>query len=200
MTQIFEQGHFRNSRISDSTLKNLNESRTFSSERILSNKTTVFLSHKHDELDDLKDFIGFLQKNYNVDVYIDSIDPNMPKNTSGETAKRIKNIIKKCDRFILIATDAAIESKWCNWELGYGDAQKYRDRIAILPIKKQGNDDSQYKGNEYLYIYPYIAYYDGSETYKNGNYVDKGYYVVTQGTSRSRRIELLANWLKKIKL
>lgn len=39
------------------------------------------------------------------------------------------------DRFILLATDNAIGAPWCNWELGYGDAQKYKDKIAILPIK-----------------------------------------------------------------
>jgi hypothetical protein len=197
MIQIFEQGHFRSSRISDSTYRNvLNETKTFCAGGKTPYKRTVFLSHKHDELDDLQGFIGFLQSNYNVNVYIDSIDPNMPKSTSGETAKRIKNIIKKCDRFILIATDAAIESKWCNWELGYGDAQKYKDEIAILPMKKQENSDFQYKGNEYLYIYPYIAYYDGKEIYENGTHVAKGYYVVTQDSSGHRTIKSLISWLK----
>lgn len=53
----------------------------------------------------------------------------MPQVTSGETAIRIKDRIDKCDKFILLATDKAVESKWCNWELGYGDAKKYPGEI-----------------------------------------------------------------------
>ena len=74
-------------------------------------KTTVFISHKHDDLDDLKGVIGLLQQKYGVLVYIDSQDPTMPKITSAETASNIKNRIRECDKFILLATNGAIESK-----------------------------------------------------------------------------------------
>ena len=56
-------------------------------------RTTVFLSHKHDELDDLKHVIGFLQEKYGVKVYIDSRDPTMPKQTTAETASNLKQRI-----------------------------------------------------------------------------------------------------------
>lgn len=46
-----------------------------------------------------------------------------------------------------------ISSKWCNWELGHGEAEKYINYIAVLPIKNNYND---YTGAEYLQIYPYI--------------------------------------------
>ncbi len=198
MIPIFEKGYFSNNRITDSRLSSvINETRTFSTSTSPSYKTTIFLSHKHSDLDDLKDFIGFLESKYGVAVYIDSRDSNMPKNTSGETANRIKSIINKCNKFILLATDNAIGSKWCNWELGFGDAQKYIDNIAILPIKNKGEDDYQYKGNEYLYIYPYIAYYDGSEKYTNGSYVESGYYVCTQDATGHRTITSLSSWLKR---
>ena len=157
-------------------------------------RTTVFLSHKHEDLTELKDFIGFLENKYRVDVYIDSKDPGMPENTSGETASRLKTVIKKCDKFILLATDNAIESKWCNWELGFGDAQKFKQNIAILPIKRKGAFDFQYKGNEYLYIYPYIAYYDGTEKYSNGSFIPIGYYIVSKDPNGHRTIENLSNW------
>lgn len=196
MIAIFEEGYFSNNRITDSRLSSvITETRSFSAGRTAPNKTTVFLSHKHEDLTDLKDFIGFLEKSYNVAVYIDSKDPLMPNSTSGETAKRLKSIIKKCKKFILIATDNAIESKWCNWELGFGDANKFKEHIAILPIKKRGTYDHQYKGNEYLYIYPYIAYYDGTEKYKSGNFVNRGYYIVEQDSDGHRTITPLSNWL-----
>ena len=62
----------------------------------------------------------------------------MPNQTSGETALRIKEIIKRCNKFVLLATDNAIESYWCNWELGIGDTYKYIKNIAILAHKRKG--------------------------------------------------------------
>lgn len=119
-------------------------------------KTTVFLSHKHDDLNDLKGVIGMLEKEFDVKVYIDSWDKKMPEVTSGQTADRIKNKIKECDKFILLATNAAIESNWCNWELGYGDAQKNEyNNLALFPMEDVPKSSS-YKGNEYLEIYPHI--------------------------------------------
>lgn len=193
MTEIFERGHFSNYRITDSQLIETRvETKAFSDFCRVSNKKTIFLSHKHSDLEELKGIIGFLRRNYNVDVYIDSMDVDMPPKTSGKTAQRIKNIIQKCDRFILLATDAAIESKWCNWELGFGDAHKYRDKIALFPIKEKGAYD--YKGNEYMQIYPFIAYYDGIEHYNNGNIIEKGYYVCYY-QEETRKITRLIDWL-----
>ncbi len=196
MKNIFERGYFSNYRISDSTLNEArSETRLFSASDRMSYKTSVFLSHKHSDLEDLKDIIGFLQHFYNVNVYIDSMDDGMPQTTSGETAQRIKTIIKKCDRFVLLATDAAIESKWCNWELGYGDAQKYRGKIALFPIKEKGSYDFQYKGNEYMQIYPFIAYYNGTELYSDGTPIKSGYYICYNNNDGTKTINPLENWL-----
>lgn len=197
MKQIFERGYFSNYRITDSQLNEARaETRTFSRGGRVSSKRTIFLSHKHSDLEALKDIVGFLRRQYNVEVYIDSMDSNMPKKTSGETALRIKNIIQKSDRFILLATDAAVESKWCNWELGYGDALKYRDKIALFPIKEIGSYDFQYKGSEYMQIYPFIAYYDGTEVYKNGAPVERGYYVCCREQDGTLTIKRLIDWLR----
>ena len=114
-----------------------------------STKTTVFISHKHDDLDETKGLIGLLERKYNIKAYIDSLDKSMPKKTSGETASKIKQRINRCNKFILLATNGAVESKWCNWELGYGDAQKFdTDNIALFPIKPDKTNDYDYKGNE----------------------------------------------------
>lgn len=115
----------------------------------------VFISHKHDDLELLSEVLGFFEKECGVKVYIDSRDPEMPEVTSGETAMRIKSRIDSCDKFVLLATDNAIDSKWCNWELGYGDAKKRLGQdIALLPL---GDNKGDYKGNEYMAIYPYIV-------------------------------------------
>lgn len=175
MSRLFEQGDFQmysQVRLDDA------RSPVYETSQYVTRPTTVFISHKHDELDDLKGVLGFLQMKYHVKVYIDSKDPNMPQITSAETAENLKIRIHRCDKFILLATNEAIESKWCNWELGYGDAKKYKEHIALFPMKPKGSFDSSYKGAEYLLIYPYIKYSDGTEKYSTGSYISKGYYVV----------------------
>lgn len=145
--------------------------------RMLSSESnaTIFLSHKHDDIANLMRVVYLLEQ-LSSHVYVDWLDRSMPKITSGETAVKIKQRIAKQDKFILVASDAAIESKWCNWELGYGDAQKYENgKIALFPIRQT---IGEWKGNEYMSIYPTIQYYDGiNERYTNTNkIIPKGYY------------------------
>lgn len=154
-------------------------------------KTKIFLSHKHDELENLEGAVSFLN-NHGVQVYVDWLDEGMPKTTCGNTAVRIKEKIKENDKFILLATEGAINSKWCNWELGLGDAAKYINNIALLPVK---NDSSAFSGSEYLEIYPYIyeiEYYQ----YFNGNYREKGIYVVFPAVNGNNKVMSLKDWLQ----
>lgn len=128
----------------------LNESRITDSTS--SSSVTVFLSHKHDEVAVLHDVISLLRR-CGVDVYVDWMDEGMPKTTSGLTAIKLKDKINKCKKFIFLGTEGAIASKWCNWELGLGDAKKYPSNIAIMPIAE---NNGIYSGSEYLQIYPVI--------------------------------------------
>ena len=154
-------------------------------------KTKIFLSHKHDELEQLEGAVSFLKDN-GVEVYVDWLDDGMPVSTSGQTAVRIKEKIKENDKFILLATEAAINSKWCNWELGLGDAAKYINNIAILPVK---NDYSEFSGTEYLEIYPYI-YEIESYQYFNGDFRSKGVYVVFPAVNGNNKVITLKDWLQ----
>ena len=152
------RGYFNNYRVADSTV--LNESyrraRSFSSESISSaSGTTVFISHKHDDLIDLQGLLECLKRDYNVIPYIDSMDKRMPEETCADTAIRIKQVISACDRFLMLATNKALASKWCNWEVGIADKLKLPyNNMAILPMVD--NPHSWYDGNEYLEIYPYV--------------------------------------------
>ena len=188
MKTIFEQGEFNKYSNVD-----IYASREIIREQnIYSKTTTVFISHKHDDLDEIKGLSGLLEKKYNIKAYIDSWDKSMPKKTSDETASKIKQRLKRCNKFILLATNGAIESKWCNWELGYGDAKKYKKHIALFPMKPKGAYNFEYKGSEYMQIYPYIAYSDGTEI-SNGSYIQKGYYICYPDENS---ITSLENWLK----
>ena len=152
----------------------------------------VFLSHKHDEQDILQDVVAFLKKE-GVDVYVDWMDSSMPAYTKAETAHSLKRKIKIADKFILVATPNAINSKWCNWEFGLGDASKYKEHIALLPINK---NYETFKGAEYLAIYPYIDYEDGSNKYTDGRYIQEGYYVKYRLDNGNKQLIPLKRWLK----
>lgn len=176
--------------------------KTFSADNIVSlneshsrdkNRPMIFLSHKHDEHSILQDVVAFL-KEEGVDVYVDWMDPSMPAYTNAETAHRLKSKIKVSDKFILLATPGAINSKWCNWELGLGDAAKYIENIALFPINKSFET---FNGAEYLKIYPRIEYQDGTTKYVGGAYIPRGYYVIypTDKNGNSRLFPL-KDWLK----
>lgn len=188
---FFTESQLKGYRRSTKGYVSLNESlRSFKNES-KSLKTKIFLSHKHDELEQLEGAISFLKDN-GVEVYVDWLDEGMPKNTCGLTAKRIKEKINENDKFIFLASEGAINSKWCNWELGHGDAAKYINNIAILPIKK---DYSDFTGTEYLEIYPYIFNIEYHQFFK-GYYRNKGVYVVFPSINGNDKIMSLADWLK----
>lgn len=151
----------------------------------------VFLSHKHDEQETLQDVVAFL-KTEGVDVYVDWMDSSMPAYTNAETAHSLKQKIKIADKFILVATPNAINSKWCNWELGLGDAAKYKEHIALLPINKTYET---FRGAEYLAIYPYIYYEDGNSKYTNGSQIEEGYYVKNKLGNGRVSLTPLKDWL-----
>lgn len=159
----------------------INESVNAHKRSAYSYEVSIFLSHKHTDKQILENVIAMLN-DLGVYVYVDWNDYGMPSTTSGYTASRIKQKIRECKKFILLATEAAIASKWCNWELGYGDAQKYPNNIAIMPITEKRGDF--FSGSEYLKIYPVIN--SDYEYVLSGCYVEYG----------DKRISLV-EWLKK---
>ncbi|GAA4272775.1 hypothetical protein U6A24_08480 [Aquimarina gracilis] len=116
---------------------------------------SVFIFHKHDELEELDSAINFLNS-FGELVYADWIDEDMYENTT-EATKRIhitiKEKIKENQKFIFLATESALNSKMGKWVLGQLHGQKNLDHIAIFPIR---GDYSDYSGEEYLGKYPYI--------------------------------------------
>lgn len=117
-------------------------------------KTTVFLSHSHTDKEIIEETVSLLSK-IGVNVYVDWQDDSMPASTSGETAARLKEKIKACSKFVLLASPQAIRSNWVNWELGFGDSVKYIENIALFPFVKSSTASS-WVDAEYLQIYPYI--------------------------------------------
>lgn len=144
--------------------------------------STMFLSHSHDDLDIpyVQQAIVFLRK-CGVRIYIDSEDPSLPPFTDGTTANKIKEEIKQNRKFVLLATINAINSRWCNWELGIGDTHKYIDHICLFPLSE---NSGAWNGNEYLRIYPRI---------EESNYGTENFKVIYPN-----RTEIsISDWLRK---
>lgn len=179
----------RTETFSADNIVNLNESLSRDKTRPM-----VFLSHKHGEFSILQDVIAFL-RNEGIDVYVDWMDSSMPAYTNAETAHKLKQKIKVSDKFILVATPDAINSKWCNWELGLGDVEKYIDNIALFPVNKSSQS---FYGAEYLRIYPRIEYQDGTTKYTGGAYISKGYYVIYPADRDGNSFLFsLKDWMKR---
>ena len=64
-------------------------------------------------------------------------------------------------------------------------------------MKTEITADSAYKESEYKSIYPYIAYYKGTETYTNGKPIPQGYYVRRRETDGKNYITPLSDWFKE---
>lgn len=128
----------------------LNETRAFSKP---ASTTSIFLSHSHTDRPIVEQAKKFFE-NIGISIYIDWADETMPERTNGITASKIKTKILLNDKFILLATNAAVASKWCNWEVGIGDAYKLAsDKICVLPL---ADNSVSWNGTEYLQIYPRI--------------------------------------------
>lgn len=146
--------------------------------------TSVFLSHAH--LDkDLVEQAQAIFKNLGIKVYVDWMDESMPQVCSGITADNIKTKIQANEKFVLLASDSAIASKWCNWEVGIGDTYKLsKDNLLIIPIAESRHT---WTGNEYLQLYPQLD-------------IKKDYYgnVTYNVKYPSGRSTSLSSWLKSM--
>lgn len=153
-------------------------------------KNEVFLSHKHSDLPFIHDILKYIGEHANI--YIDSMDSEMTGSTSPDTAEKIKKVIQRAERFLLIATEDAIKSYWCNWELGIGDVLKHAEgRLAIFPIKENGASEEEYIGHEYLGIYPHVI-----KVLKPGTLNRYEYRIHNPHEVNNSTDELLSEWLK----
>ncbi|MCB2352665.1 toll/interleukin-1 receptor domain-containing protein [Clostridium estertheticum] len=146
-------------------------------------KPTIFLSHRHDDKNQIKSTIGFLieQGVSSDEVYIDWLDSDMPPTTSTDTANKLKEKITDSKRFIVLATPESIKSIWIPWELGIADIRKGLSNIAILPLT---NNTLEWKDREYYGIYNTI------EKSNTGN------WAVFQAGSRNNGV-LLSTWITR---
>jgi hypothetical protein len=118
---------------------------------------SVFISHSNSDKIFVQQICN-LFKYMGYSTYVDWLDRNLPRYTSEITAVILKERIEENDKFILVATNSAIRSYWCNWELGLGDEKKYKlNKIALFPIH---DPKCRWINQEYLRIYPTIHFFE----------------------------------------
>lgn len=120
-------------------------------------QVTIFLSHSHADRDIVYAFIQYLAS-FGINIYVDWQDSEMPRVTSVETARRIKDQIAANKLFMVFYTLNSKNSRWVPWELGVADQIKGYDYTYIVPVA----DDQQGQFNEleYLRIYKRIEFAD----------------------------------------
>ena len=116
----------------------------------------IFLSHSFRDKD-LVVGIAELFEKFNYTVYLDwREDSQLNRATvNRETANTLKDRMSSSSALFFVPTDHAIESKWMLWELGFMDGKN--GKAAVFPITQADTDSSDYRGQEYLGIYPYAT-------------------------------------------
>ncbi|AFM14196.1 toll/interleukin-1 receptor domain-containing protein [Turneriella parva] len=96
-------------------------------------------------------------ESYGYGVYIDWIDDAQldRRNVTLATANTIKERMRSAKCLFFAVSSNASNSKWMPWELGFMDG--LRGRAAICPIELSNMTSNDFKGQEYLGVYPYIT-------------------------------------------
>lgn len=184
-----ESGDFRITKELYRLLNNEFEERNLSFQN---KKTSVFLSHGHKDIIYVYCIAQYLKNKHNVNVYIDSFDFSMPPLTNIETAQRLKDKIRKSDRFIFVGTENSFKSKWCNWELGLGDIKNSLGHLAFFVLNNMDPKRGNFNDNEYVGLYPFV--FDEGKNQRGDDCLYVGYH----GCANNSRIPL-KEWLRNSK-
>lgn len=113
----------------------------------------IFMSHA---FDDRLLILGtvLLIEDMGYKVYLDwRDDPSLNRNSvTVNTANVLRARMKSSKSLFFATTENASSSKWMPWELGFKDGDN--TRVAILPFSEV--ETSDFRGQEYLGIYPYV--------------------------------------------
>ena len=106
-------------------------------------------------LDDAEAVYGVKQmiEALNLRVYVDWIDdPTLDRGkVTVKTAAVLRERMKSCSSLVYAHSANSSNSVWMPWDLGYFDGLKPQ-QVWVLPLVT--NDDSKFKGQEYLGLYP----------------------------------------------
>ena len=119
----------------------------------------IFLSHSYDD-NQYVEPIKQVFEDLGYSVYVDWITDKQLDRTcvTSESADKLRERMRKSKSLFYLTSEHASTSKWMPWELGFFDGLK--QRVAILPITMSLVPVSEYRGQEYLGLYPYVYHED----------------------------------------
>lgn len=130
----------------------------------------IFLSHARLDSDIVFAVKRQLEQ-HGCSVYVDWLDdPQLDRSqVTSATAKVLRERIGQCNGLVYVASENSQYSSWMPWELGYADG--FAGKVAIFPVVDQ--DEDEYRGIEYLGLYPYIDLYGDNRTGKSILWVNR---------------------------
>ncbi|MBI1912926.1 MAG: toll-Interleukin receptor [Deltaproteobacteria bacterium] len=138
----------------------------------------IFLSHSFKDSELIVGVKGILE-DLGYSVYVDWIDdPQLDRsNVNRLTAHKLRERMQKSKSLFYVTTANATSSKWMPWECGYFDGVK--EKVAILPLRKEYSSSDVYEGQEYLGLYPYciMAKVEGKNEQRLWIQYDKKHYT-----------------------
>ncbi len=116
----------------------------------------IFISHSYTDAEEILG-VKTIIENMGFSTYVDWIEDKQLNRgkVNKETAEIIRKRMKCCKSLFFVTSENSPNSKWMSWELGYFDALK--GKVAILPISQSSSITDEYKGQEYLGLYPYVT-------------------------------------------
>jgi len=141
-----------------------------------------FLSHSFKDADVIRGLRSQILE-MGFSVYVDWVEDTQldRSRVTKRTADLLRDRMKRCKSLLYASSPSAPSSLWMPWETGYFDA--YEGRVAILPVFETVPHNDQYKGQEYLGLYPYIVKAVSDRTKKITLWVheDENTYVSAAG-------------------
>jgi TIR domain len=136
-------------------------------------RLSIFLAHSHSDKKRVEDLIDALN-GIGIAIYVDWNDTEMPRVTNRETAEKIKGKIQDNDLFMVLATPAALGSRWVPWETGIADKTKGEARVLIIPV---ADPSGNFAGSEYLQLYRRVIVADDGKIGVFEPNKDRGEYL-----------------------
>lgn len=130
------------------------DSRRFSS----TDRYDIFLSHSYQDAAVIYGIKRIIES-LGLKIYVDWIDDSGLDRgeVTARTAQILRERMRTCSCLVYVHSANATQSVWMPWELGYFDGFKPA-HVWILPLVSEY--DSEFKGQEYLGLYPPIEKLD----------------------------------------
>jgi hypothetical protein len=116
----------------------------------------VFLSHSYLDAMHIR-ALKRTMESLGFTVYVDWIEDRAMNRSSvtRDTAAWLRRRMDQCGALFFATSPNAGSSKWMPWELGYFDGSN--GRVAVLPVLEGDIRTNNFRGQEYLGLYPYVT-------------------------------------------